>query len=97
MSLNEDNSYLCDACGGIGRIPFDRISLTNKPDPIRVNPPSREAWLKERRGVDVKPWLEELLKAEGPADLTEAVLVLAARVQYLEEIVYDKIIQEKGE
>lgn len=97
---NQENSSPCETCGGTGRIPHHRISLTDgkqKRELANVHVLPKEEWLKLRRQVDVKPWLDKFNQAEGPVDYTEVFLTLAARIQYLEEIVYDSLIQQKGE
>jgi hypothetical protein len=91
-----DDTYLCETCGGTGRIPSDRLSVSNPKPKIVVSPPSRDEWLRQRRTVDVDAWVEQI-KQENPGviDLLPVVLALAARVQYLEEVIHDEIIVRK--
>lgn len=94
--MTDDDTYLCETCGGTGRIPSDRLSVSNSRPRIVVSPPSRDEWLRQRRTIDVDVWVEQITRENpGKLDLLPVVLTLVARVQYLEEIVYDEVIRGK--
>jgi hypothetical protein len=96
MQLNEENSYLCEYCGGKGRIPFHLLSISAKPPQNTWEEKSssltKQEWLSQRRRVDVSKWVEAV---GNHVDLLEPFLQLVARVEYLESKLYDLLHNNK--